>query len=72
MDAAPRPPGRRRRRTRRPGPPAAAGFGLLEALIACGLIVVLAAGVAQLTLASVAAVRAAGDETLALRDPFAS
>ncbi len=66
MDAAPRPPGRRRRRTRRPGLPAAAGFGLLEALIACGLIVVLAAGVAQLTLASVAAVRAAGDETLAL------
>lgn len=66
MDAAPRPPGRRRGRTRRPGLPAAAGFGLLEALIACGLIVVLAAGVAQLTLASVAAVRASGDETLAL------
>ncbi len=64
--AAPRPPGTRRRRARRPGAPAAAGFGLLEALVACGLIVVLAAGVAQLTLASVAAVRASGDETLAL------
>ncbi len=60
MDAAaPRP-------SRRPGPTVAAGFGLLEALVACGLIVVLAAGVAQLTLASAAAVRAAGDETLAL------
>ncbi len=67
MDAAaPRTPGPCRRRARRPGPPAAAGFGLLEALIACGLIVVLAAGVAQLTLAAVAAVRASGDETLAL------
>ena len=66
MDAAPRPPGRRRGRSRRPSLPAAAGFGLLEALVACGLIVVLAAGVAQLTLASVAAVRASGDETLAL------
>ena len=44
----------------------AAGFGLLEALVACGLIVVLAAGVARLTLASVAAVRASRDETLAL------
>ena len=67
MDAAaPRSPGTRRRRARRPGASAAAGFGLLEALVACGLIVVLAAGVAQLTLASVAAVRASGDETLAL------
>ena len=59
-------PGACRRRFRRPGPTAAAGFGLLEALIACGLIVVLAAGVAQLTLASVRAVRTAGDETRAL------
>ena len=67
MDAvAPCLPRARRRRSRRPGVPAPAGFGLLEALIACGLIVVLAAGVAQLTLASVAAVRASGDETLAL------
>ncbi len=67
MDAAaPRSPGTRRRRIRRPDPLAPAGFGLLEALVACGLIVVLATGVAQLTLASVAAVRASGDETLAL------
>ena len=67
MDAAaPCSPRVRRSRARRPGLPAAAGFGLLEALIACGLIVVLAASVAQLTLASVAAVRASGDETLAL------
>ena len=67
MDAAaPRPPGTRGRRFPRPGRPAPAGFGLLEALVACGLIVVLAAGVARLTLASVAAVRASGDETLAL------
>ncbi len=67
MDAvALRAPRVRRGGSRRPGLPAPAGFGLLEALIACGLIVVLAAGVAQLTLASVAAVRASGDETLAL------
>ncbi len=62
---APCSPRTRRRGARRLEPPAA-GFGLLEALVASGLIVVLATGVAQLTLASVAAVRAAGDETLAL------
>ena len=67
MDAAvPCSPRARCRRARRRGSRAPAGFGLLEALVACGLITVLAAGVAQLTVASVAAVRASGDETLAL------
>ena len=46
--------------------PACAGFGLLEVLIAAGLIIGLAAGTAQLTVRSVEAIDAAGDVTLGL------
>ena len=43
-----------------------AGFSLMEVLIASGLIVSLAAGVARLTAASIEAVRVSGDQTTAL------
>ena len=66
MDSAPPRLAGPRRSCRRRLVSGVAGFGLLEAIIACGLIVVLAAGVAQLTLASVAAVRQAGERTTAL------
>ena len=46
--------------------PAAAGFGLLEVLIAAGLIIGLAAGTAQLTVRSIDAIRGAGELTLGL------
>ena len=44
----------------------AAGFGLLEVLIAAGLIIGLAAGTAQLTVTSMEAIEAAGDVSLGL------
>lgn len=47
-------------------PPAAAGFGLLEVLIAAGLIIGLAAGTAQLTVTSINAIDAAGGLTQGL------
>ena len=47
-------------------PLAAAGFGLLEVLIATGLIIGLAAGTAQLTVMSMKAVGDAGNLTLGL------
>ena len=43
-----------------------AGFGLLEVLIAAGLIIGLAAGTAQLTVTSMEAIRDAGDVSLSL------
>ena len=45
---------------------AAAGFGLLEVLIAAGLIIGLAAGTAQLTVTSMEAIDDAGDLSLGL------
>ena len=48
------------------GQPAAAGFGLLEVLIAAGLIIGLAAGTAQLTVTSMAAINDAGSVSLGL------
>lgn len=48
------------------GSVSSAGFSLMEVLIASGLIVSLAAGVARLTAASIEAVRASGDQTTAL------
>ena len=51
---------------RRPRPPAAAGFGLLEVLISAGLIIGLAAGTAQLTVRSIDAIDAAGKLTQGL------
>lgn len=48
------------------GSVSSAGFSLMEVVIASGLIIVLAAGVGRLTAASVDAVRASGDQTMAL------
>ena len=51
---------------RGPGTPSVAGFGLVEVLIAAGLIIGLAAGTAQLTVTSMKAIGDAGNLSLGL------
>ncbi len=48
-------------------PDISAGFGLLETVVSAGLLVMVVAGVAQLTAMSIAATRASGQDATALR-----